>query len=348
MRGRSPARRFKRWTKKMDGSTYARILERVKPVVEGEVARYQVDHERMISIVKQVLSKRGLPACDVAKYVWFAQQVWEAAQRFKEKALRKQLDALMLYWGFHGLDEAACMEICRALGVECRSTDAIVAEWKAMAPAPPPPQLVPHSLDDHTDVEIVDPSHLESLVYDTYTGAWRNLAPLKLVAEFDMRGAATGFSDTYPYAILMSPPIEPFEYSSERDLVYVEFLLRTTFHLSGLTAGALVFVGTYLYSIIFYDIDGNEVRFETPSNNGMLPGSVVDVAQADTMDLDVTLSLLIPSPATLPYSPYENLITSCDLVVVFWHLLVSTGSLTIDGVDVLSPAVIRVWKRRIW
>ena len=115
---RSPIHRARLWDRKMDGATYAAILDRVKPIALPQFAQYQVVHEHIITEVKRILERYPGESGRAHAYVWYAQGIWYVTQRYKDEAMRKEADSLYLYWYLLGLNSDALREIAWRFGVD--------------------------------------------------------------------------------------------------------------------------------------------------------------------------------------------------------------------------------------
>lgn len=117
-RFRQASHRVERWDKKMDASVYAVYLERTKDLARREFAAYQVKHERLLSIVRSAIEKYPSEYPRLHAYVWYAQGVWYAVNKYTGLARQRLADATFVYWFMQGLDEWCLRDIARKLGVE--------------------------------------------------------------------------------------------------------------------------------------------------------------------------------------------------------------------------------------
>jgi len=124
---RTPSRRFRVWNKKMDADTYSAILPKVKPLASEDVRMYQVVHEDLIKIVKDVLSRNGSEYARLHGYLSFAEKIWYAIQHYSSKALQLEADAYFLLWVYRGYYDEVLREIAKKLGVEISTWDTIMS-----------------------------------------------------------------------------------------------------------------------------------------------------------------------------------------------------------------------------
>jgi len=122
---RDPIKRAKMWNAKVQGDTYARQLELVKPLAVGRVMEYQVIHEQLIDTVKRLVGVYGEFHL-TQEYMWYAQKLWKLAQTYRSNALQNQADALFLWYLARGLNEITLRSIARSLGINISSTNDII------------------------------------------------------------------------------------------------------------------------------------------------------------------------------------------------------------------------------
>ena len=113
------------WDAKMSSDTYARQLEATKPLALPKVVEYQSVHEYLISIVKSITSRYNEHAI-TQEYMWYAQGLWKALQKYSEMALQKEADALFIYYLIKGRNEATLRAIAKALGIKISDTESIL------------------------------------------------------------------------------------------------------------------------------------------------------------------------------------------------------------------------------
>jgi len=123
---RNPINRVIMWDSKLEPETYGRYLVLTKEIARRAFTRYQFIHEELIRIVKQVLSKYPSEVAREHAYMWFAQGIWYITQRYSDKALQKEADALFTYFLFLGLREDALREIAEKLGVKISDYDTLL------------------------------------------------------------------------------------------------------------------------------------------------------------------------------------------------------------------------------
>jgi len=129
---RSAVQRLQMWDKKMSGEVYATLLPKLKEISIGRVAGYQVEHENLISVVKQVLSGFGFEASVLQEYMWFAEKLWKFKNEYSSEALQRQVDALYLWYLARGRSDLALRAVAKALGLNVSDLEDIVG--KVMAP----------------------------------------------------------------------------------------------------------------------------------------------------------------------------------------------------------------------
>jgi len=124
---RRASQRSRKWYKKVDPVTYARILSQVKDLAYQDFSEYQPIHEEIIRIVKGTLENYPTEYPLTHGYVWYAQGIWYAVNKFGGQTRQKMADATFLYWYKMGLKEAPMREIAAKLGVE-------ISPWEALVP----------------------------------------------------------------------------------------------------------------------------------------------------------------------------------------------------------------------
>ena len=115
---RNPLSRVELWDRKLEPETYRTYLTAVKPIALRKFSEYQCIHESLIKIVKDVISKYPNETTRQHAYMWYAQGIWYCTQRYKDDALRKEANALFMYWLMLGLREEPLREIAIRLGVK--------------------------------------------------------------------------------------------------------------------------------------------------------------------------------------------------------------------------------------
>ena len=106
------------WDAKMDPAVYAVYLTRTKDYARLQFMRYQVVHEELIRIVKDVTSRYPSESARQHAYMWYAQGLWYCTQRYKSKALQTEADALFVYFYLLGLNDECLREIASRLGIK--------------------------------------------------------------------------------------------------------------------------------------------------------------------------------------------------------------------------------------
>lgn len=114
---RDPIQRFRMWDAKVKGDVYAIQLETVKPLVRDRVLEYQVTHEYLIRLVRDVLAKYGKDFQIMQEYMWYASKLWRLTQVYKSSALQLEADAWFMYYLIRGRDEQILREIASRLGI---------------------------------------------------------------------------------------------------------------------------------------------------------------------------------------------------------------------------------------
>lgn len=122
---RTASQRVRKWDAKVKGDVYAMILEDVKPLALERFAPYQVTHEWLISLVKNIIGKYGFDHQITQEYMWYAQRLWYLTQRYRSKALQLESDAIFVYYVYRGRSETILREIASALGIKISSWDNI-------------------------------------------------------------------------------------------------------------------------------------------------------------------------------------------------------------------------------
>lgn len=126
---RDPVRRFMLWDRKLTPDTVAQRIRDVKPLARERMLSYQVTHEYLIALVRDVL--RGFPgeAARHQSYMWLAQGIWECSQRFTGQALLRCAVQKYLARRVEGLDDTAMRIIASRLGVRLPPWDVILSEY---------------------------------------------------------------------------------------------------------------------------------------------------------------------------------------------------------------------------
>jgi len=114
---RTPAQRTVLWDRKMDASVYSEYLTRTKPLARKIIEKYQVEHEQLIRIVKDVIDEYPSEYGRTQAYVWFAQGIYYAKHRYSSEALQKEVDAEYMYWLVLGLRDDVMRKIAERMGV---------------------------------------------------------------------------------------------------------------------------------------------------------------------------------------------------------------------------------------
>ena len=105
--------------------TYLLLKKTRKLAVEFE-SEYQSIHDNIIRRVKAILSRYGSESFRTHSYVWYAQGLWYVKQRYGDRALQKEANALFLYFYVLGLDEDAMRDIAHAFGINIPSINDII------------------------------------------------------------------------------------------------------------------------------------------------------------------------------------------------------------------------------
>ena len=126
---RNPIRCFEMWDRKTRPDVVAEQLRSVKDLAGPRVLEYQVTHEYLIRLVREVLA--GFPAEAVRQqsYVWLAQGIWECTQKFSGPALERCAVQKYLARRVEGLDDAAMRIIAARLGVRLPPWDKILRDY---------------------------------------------------------------------------------------------------------------------------------------------------------------------------------------------------------------------------
>jgi len=123
---RDSASRLKMWDKKMNPEIYSEYLKATKPLAIPKVAKYQATHEYLISMVKSILGNYPEEFFILQEYMWYAQKMWKLVQSYSSEALKKEANALFLWYLAKGRNEMVLRGIARALGINIEDTDIIV------------------------------------------------------------------------------------------------------------------------------------------------------------------------------------------------------------------------------
>ena len=128
---RTATQRSQMWYNKMDPNIYAVYLLRTKDLAFQVVQEYQVEHEILIKIVRDVLSNFPSESHRQHSYLWYALEIWYNKNRYSGKTLLKHVNAIFTYYYMLGLNEDAMRKIAERLGVLIPDWD-IVLEPLAM------------------------------------------------------------------------------------------------------------------------------------------------------------------------------------------------------------------------
>jgi len=123
---RSPIERALMWDSKVEPETYTVYLTRVKDIAFRRVLTYQVVHEELIRIVKDTLSKYPQETSKQHAYMWYIQGLWYIKQRYSDKALQIEADALYMYFRLLGLEGSILRELAQRLGITISSDSQIL------------------------------------------------------------------------------------------------------------------------------------------------------------------------------------------------------------------------------
>lgn len=126
---RNPIRRFQLWDAKMKPDIVAQRLRDTKELAKPKMLSYQVTHEYLISLVRDVLSKFPSEAARHQSYMWLAQGIWECTQKFTGPALERCAVQKYLVRRVEGLDDTAMRIIAARLGVRLPSWDTILVKY---------------------------------------------------------------------------------------------------------------------------------------------------------------------------------------------------------------------------
>jgi len=114
---RRGSRRYRKYAAKTKPEDTFRLLQLTRNLaLEGERA-YQPQHEEIIRRVKAIIGNYGSESVRQHAYVWFAQGVWYAKQKYSSLALQKEVNALFMYFYVLGLNESALRDIAASFGV---------------------------------------------------------------------------------------------------------------------------------------------------------------------------------------------------------------------------------------
>ena len=117
MSPRSGSRRYRKYfAKTIPEHTYILLKKTRRLALEGEIG-YQGIHEEIIRKVKAVLAYYGSESVRTHAYVWYAQGLWYAKNRYGSQALQKEANALFMYFYVLGLQENALRDIAKAFGI---------------------------------------------------------------------------------------------------------------------------------------------------------------------------------------------------------------------------------------
>lgn len=126
---RNPIRRFQLWDAKMKPDIVAQRLRDTKELARPKVLSYQVTHEQLIALVREVLADFPSEAARHQSYMWLAQGVWECTQKFTGPALERCAVQKYLVRRVEGLDDTAMRIIAARLGVKLPPWDKILTHY---------------------------------------------------------------------------------------------------------------------------------------------------------------------------------------------------------------------------
>ena len=118
---RNPFHRVMLWDRKLEPETYAIYLTRVKDLAREKFEYYQVVHEFLIKLVREVLSHYPEESHRMHAYMWYAQGLWYIIQRYGKPtgspAMQIEVDSLYLYFLSLGLKDLPMRAIAQRMGV---------------------------------------------------------------------------------------------------------------------------------------------------------------------------------------------------------------------------------------
>lgn len=126
---RSPIRRFQLWDAKMKPEIVAQRLRDTKELARPRMLSYQVTHEYLIRMVREVLAGFPGEAARHQSYMWLAQGIWECTQKYSGPALEKCAVQKYLVRRVEGLDDTAMRIIASRLGVNLPPWDKILTQY---------------------------------------------------------------------------------------------------------------------------------------------------------------------------------------------------------------------------
>jgi len=131
---RTSFQRVKKWDAKVDGATYAQMLEKVKPIALERFASYQPVHRYLIDLVRDVINSFGVDYGVMQEYMWYVQKLWYLTQRYSAKTLQIEADSVFLYYVYRGRNENILRAIAGRLGINISSWDDILSRLGVGAP----------------------------------------------------------------------------------------------------------------------------------------------------------------------------------------------------------------------
>ncbi len=126
---RNPIRRFELWDRKLKPEIVAEQLRAVKELAKPKMLSYQVTHEYLIKLVKDVLASFPSEAARHHEYMWFAQGVWECTQKYRGPALEKCAVQKYVHHKVSDLNDTAMRIIASRLGVKLPPWDTILVKY---------------------------------------------------------------------------------------------------------------------------------------------------------------------------------------------------------------------------
>jgi hypothetical protein len=114
----SGQRRFKRWVAKTDPDTTRRLLELTRVVAVREQEEYQPSSAELMSMVKELCSRYGVPVQYHHYYIALAEEFWRLRRRHDVQAVSPDVDGVAVKWLLKGLDETLIYAIGKIYGFE--------------------------------------------------------------------------------------------------------------------------------------------------------------------------------------------------------------------------------------
>lgn len=111
------SKRYRKWLNKTRPEDTFYLLRKTRGLSIEAEKEYQPLHENLIRRVKQVLYRYGSESVRTHAYVWFAQGLWYAKERYSSMALQKEANALFMYFYLLGLNEDALRDVARSFGI---------------------------------------------------------------------------------------------------------------------------------------------------------------------------------------------------------------------------------------